>query len=314
VKNPVPRWECFSCKSPCEEDRRIRRERFTGGSATYLNMDQEYASSSLFYPNCTTCKDTYWFAKLGTGDYIPCPTCQGSTVPSQDFGAFGKTAWTGDVPIRGGRENTFSSKEVLDNSTIRSSKETLSNTNGHEKPRSGPPSIPIGSAAPPTREPDVGEGENPHGEEGEDAIDPEVQRKEELITRSAKLRRNIGMHGMFGQEDQREQWIQLASRSRGLTQEDRRTETGEAAVRIPDITADKTKGSVSQEDVRKEDANEGVQVDIITDQTTRALGRKMREKIMHMRQSRSSTLQQKEATPPATNNQTIAFLIRRWFQ
>jgi hypothetical protein len=194
---------------------------------------------------------------------------------------------------------------------------TLSNTNGDEKPRSGLPSIPIRSAAPTSCEPDVGEEEDPHGEEGEDAIDPEVQRKEVLRARSAKLSHNIGMHGMFGQEDQREQRIQLASPSRGLTQEDRRTETGQAAVRVPDITADKTKESMSKEDIRKEYEDEGVQVDIRTDQTTGAPGRKMRGNNMQMGQFQSSTLQQKKATPLAINDQTIvksAFLIRRWFQ
>jgi hypothetical protein len=289
VKNPVPRWECLSCKYPCEEDQRIRRERFTGGSASYLNRDQEYASSSLSYPTCTTCKGTYWFAELGAGNYIPCPTCQGSTVPSQDFGAFGafgETAWAGDMPIGGRRENTFSSQEVLDNSTTRNSKEPLSNENSGEKSRSGPPTIPIRSAAPPSCKPDVGEEEDPQGEKDEDAINPEVQRKEELRARLAKLNRNVGMQGMFGQEDQREQRFQLASLPSGLTQENRRTETGHAAVRVPDITADKTKESIGKEDVRKEYADAGVQVDIITDRTTGAPGRNMRGKNMQMRQFR----------------------------
>jgi hypothetical protein len=78
-----------------------------------------------------------------------------------------------------------------------------------EKPRSRPPAIPIRSAAPPSREPDVGEEEGaseeeePQGEEDEedeeeDEIDPEVRRKEELRARMAKMSGGIGMHGMFG--------------------------------------------------------------------------------------------------------------------
>jgi len=82
-----------------------------------------------------------------------------------------------------------------------------------EKPRSRPPTIPIRSAAPPSREPDVGEEEGaseeeePQGEEGEeeeeeeeeeDDIDPEVRRKEELRARMAKMSGGMGMHGMFG--------------------------------------------------------------------------------------------------------------------
>ena len=78
-----------------------------------------------------------------------------------------------------------------------------------EKPRSRPPAIPIRSAAPPSREPDVGEEEGaseeeePQGEEDEedeeeDEIDPEIRRKEELRARMAKMSGGMGMHGMFG--------------------------------------------------------------------------------------------------------------------
>jgi hypothetical protein len=78
-----------------------------------------------------------------------------------------------------------------------------------EKPRSRPPTIPIRSAAPPSREPDVGEeegaleeeepqGEEDEEEEEEDDIDPEVRRKEELRARMAKMSGGMGMHGMFG--------------------------------------------------------------------------------------------------------------------